>query len=162
LAEFICDTSPLQYLHQVGLIDILPALAGRIVVPPAVVAELAAGRARGLNVPDPTAETWIAVRAPASGPPIPSLVALGSGELEVLTLALETVDAVVILDDRLARQVAQVLGIPLTGTLGLLLDAKRAGLIAAVGPVLDSLQVLGFRIARQTRAAVLALAGETP
>jgi len=46
------------------------------------------------------------------------------------------------------------------GTLGLLLDAKRAGHITAVRPSLDRLQDLGFLLARQTRVAVLNLAGE--
>jgi len=46
------------------------------------------------------------------------------------------------------------------GTLGLLLDAKKAGLLASVGPVLDRLQSLGFRLDPRTRAAVLRLSGE--
>jgi predicted nucleic acid-binding protein len=162
LAESVCNTSPLQYLHQVGLINLLPALAGHILVPPAVVAELAVGRARGLNLPDPTAQSGFTVRAPRSRAPIPGTRSLGSGELEVLALALELASAVVILDDRLARQAAQSLGLAMTGTLGLLLDAKRTGLIAAVAPVLDQLQALGFRLAPRTRTAVLSLAGESP
>ena len=56
--------------------------------------------------------------------------------------------------------VAETLGIRLTGTLGLLLDAKRAGLVPAVGPLLDRLVALRFRVAAHTRAAVLKLAGE--
>ena len=66
------------------------------------------------------------------------------------------------MDDGLARRVAETLGIRLTGTLGLLLDAKRAGLVQALTPFLDQLQALGFRLASHTRAAVRRLAGETP
>lgn len=44
--------------------------------------------------------------------------------------------------------------------LGILLDAERAGLITAVSPLLDQLQALRFRVAPETRRAVLALAGE--
>jgi predicted nucleic acid-binding protein len=54
-------------------------------------------------------------------------------------LALEAREAIVVLDDALARQVAETLGLCLTGTLGLLLDAKRVGLIPKVSPVLDQL-----------------------
>jgi predicted nucleic acid-binding protein len=75
-------------------------------------------------------------------------------------LALELREAVVVLDDALGRRVAETLGLPLTGTLGLLLDAKRAGLVPAVAPLLDQLQALRFRLASHTRAAVLKLAGE--
>jgi hypothetical protein len=76
-------------------------------------------------------------------------------------LALESPDAVVVLDDLLARQAAEVLHLKLTGTLGLLLDAKQAGLIPAVSPLLDQLQALRFRLAPLTRTAVLKLAGES-
>ncbi len=62
-------------------------------------------------------------------------------------LALEAREAIVVLDDALARQVAETLGLCLTGTLGLLLDAKRVGLIPKVSPVLDQLQALRFRLA---------------
>ena len=75
-------------------------------------------------------------------------------------LALESLDAIVVLDDALAGQLAEALGLRLTGTLGLLLDAKRAGLVSAIAPLLDHLQALRFRVAPHTRAAVLELAGE--
>jgi hypothetical protein len=61
-------------------------------------------------------------------------------------LALEFPGATVILDDLLARRVAESLNLHLTGTLGLLLDAKQAGLISQVRPFLDQLQTLRFRI----------------
>ncbi|MGQ0593878.1 MAG: DUF3368 domain-containing protein [Gammaproteobacteria bacterium] len=85
---------------------------------------------------------------------------LGPGETEVLALALESQDPIVILDDALARQVASVLKLRLTGTLGLLVDAKRKGLVPSVAPLLNELQALGFRTAVHTRAAVLKRAGE--
>jgi predicted nucleic acid-binding protein len=80
----------------------------------------------------------------------------------VLALALECNDAIVILDDLLARRVAHSLGVRLTGTLGLLLDAKRAGLIARIEPALGTLQTLRFRLSPQIRAIVLGFAGEAP
>ena len=75
-------------------------------------------------------------------------------------LALENKEAVAVLDDGLARRVAEMLEIQLTGTLGLLLDAKKANLIPAIKPVLDQLEALRFRLADDTRVAVLRLAGE--
>ena len=75
-------------------------------------------------------------------------------------LALEMPGSVVFLDDALARRVAIAKGIPIKGTLGLLLDAKRAGHLLMVKPSLDRLQDLGFRLAQHTRDAVLKLAGE--
>ena len=161
MPEVISDTSPLQYLHQLGLLDLLPRLVGHITVPQAVVDELEAGRALGHNLPDVTSLGWASVRSPASTQQAAS-PDLGRGETEVLALALElpTGGAVVIIDDAKAREAAGRLGLNLTGTLGVLLDAKRAGLIVAVAPQLDNLYALGFRLAPHTRAAVLKLAGE--
>jgi len=160
LSEVICNTSPIQYLHQLELLRILHALAGQVIVPPAVVDELAEGRALGVNLPDLTALDWVTVRRPVSELAVPLVTDLGPGETEVLMLALESREAIVVLDDALARRVAETFGLRLTGTLGLLLDAKRAGLIPAVSPLLDQLQALRFRVAPHTRAAVLKLAGE--
>jgi predicted nucleic acid-binding protein len=91
---------------------------------------------------------------------LPLATDLGPGETQVLMLALEVPEAVAVLDDALARQVAEALNLKLTGTLGLLIDAKRAGLVSAVGPLLDQLQALRFHLAMHTRIAVLKLAGE--
>jgi predicted nucleic acid-binding protein len=143
-------------------LTILPALVGPVWIPPAVDAELAVGRSLGLDLPDPADWNWLTIR-PLTGTVVPSpFPGLGTGETEELALARECADPVVILDDLLARQAAQRVGIRLTGTLGLLLDAKRTGLIAAITPVLDTLQSLRFRLSPQTRALVLGLAGESP
>jgi uncharacterized protein len=160
LPDVICNTSPFQYLHQLDLLAILPALAGEVIVPPAVVNELAVGRAAGVSLPDLESLPWVKVRHPVGELALPLVNDLGPGETEVLMLALEMREAVVILDDGLARQVAESLAIRLTGTLGLLLDAKRKGLIPAVAPLLDQLHALRFRLSLATRAAVLRLAGE--
>jgi predicted nucleic acid-binding protein len=64
LPEVICNTSPLQYLHQIVQQKLLPKLVSRIVVPTAVAQELAEGRRRGLDLPIPEALAWIDLRAP--------------------------------------------------------------------------------------------------
>jgi len=133
---------------------------GELIVPPAVVEELKAGQEMGVELPEINDFPWIIVRPPESQKVIPLISYLGAGEASVLALALEIEDSIVILDDNLARQTAQSLHIPRTGTLGLLIDAKRAGIIKEVGPVLDQLEKLRFRITIPTRQIVLNLAGE--
>jgi predicted nucleic acid-binding protein len=163
LAEVISNTSPLQYLHQLGLLDLLPRLVGSIVVPPAVVHELEAGRALGLDLPDVTSLNWIVIRPPGEMEQQPIARDLGRGETEVLRLALGSEEeTILILDDGRAREEAKNLGLKLMGTLGVLLDAKRAGLLPSLEEQLDRLDELGFRLARHTRAAVLKIAGENP
>ena len=161
MPEVVCNTSPLQYLHQIGQLRILPALAGSIIVPISVQAELDAGIAKGLDLPKIENLNWIQIRAPISVKAASLITDLGPGESQVLMLALETPGSIALLDDGLARRVAIARGIPIKGTLGLLLDAKRAGHITVVKPSLDKLQDLRFRLAEPTRAAVLKLAGES-
>jgi predicted nucleic acid-binding protein len=162
LPEIISNTSPLQYLHQLGLLDVLPKLVTTVTVPPAVQDELTAGLKMGLNLPDLNSLDWIIVRRPSSSAALPMVTDLGAGEREVIALALETPDSVCVLDDALARQIASALQLRITGTLGILIDAKRTALIPAIRPQLDQLHNLGFRLAAHTRAAVLKMAGESP
>lgn len=160
MSDVICNTSPIQYLHQLQLLHILPTLAGRVIIPPAVVEELSQGRTSGINLPDVNVLKWVEIRRPVSELAVPLVTDLGQGETEVLMLGLEMRESVVVLDDDLARRVAETLGLHLTGTLGLLLDAKKAGLIPVIAPLLDQLQTFRFRVAPHTRAAVLKLAEE--
>lgn len=160
MPDIICDTSPIQYLYQLGLLHILPALSKRVVVPPTVVEEISVGLAYGVSLPDLKVLEWVQVRVPAGEPALPLVTDLGPGETEVLMLALESPNAVAVLDDALARRMAETIGLRFTGTLGLLLDAKQAGLIPEVSPLLEQLDALRFRLAPQTRVAVLKLAGE--
>ena len=89
MANAICDTSPLQYLHQIDPLDILPRLVGRILVPPADLDELSAGRSYGLSLPDPQTLDWVDVKASSSEAALALVTHLGPGEAAVLALALE-------------------------------------------------------------------------
>jgi uncharacterized protein len=160
LPEVISDTSPFQYLYQIGLLQILPALVERVVVPPAVDQELSIGRALGVNLPDLSKLGWVEIRSPSGRPTLPFAHDLGPGETETLMFALESPSSTALLDDALARRVAEILKIRFIGTLGLLLDAKHAGLVSALEPLLARLQALGFRLAPHTRLTILKLAGE--
>jgi uncharacterized protein len=91
---------------------------------------------------------------------LPLVSDLGAGEREVLALALEADQPLVVLDDALARRVARRLDLALTGTLGLLLKAKQAGRIDRLKPLLDRLEALNFRLDADTRLSVLRLASE--
>ena len=85
---------------------------------------------------------------------------LGKGEKEVLALAIEIPDFLALLDDGLARRYANLLGIKLTGTMGILLKAKQNGYLQRIEPILNQLELLKFRLDATTRTSVLKLAGE--
>lgn len=160
MAIIIADTSPLQYLFQLGLLDLLRELYGAVMVPEDVRDELLVGRSLGVDVPDPADFAWITLRPTTTHPAIETFEDLGAGERAALSLALELGDVVVILDDAAARAAAATLNISTTGTLGVLLLAKERGLVTSVANVLDALEQRGFRIAPALLTRVLAIAGE--
>lgn len=160
MPEVIANTSPLQYLFQVGLLDLLPQLYGQVRVPPAVRDELTRGLALGVPLPRLEHLPWVKVVEPVSRTLLPLASGLGAGELQVIALALDTPDHLALLDDRRARRFADLLGVVYTGTLGVLLKAKSAGLVGTLAPICDTLTRQGFRLSPDTRRGMLDLAGE--
>ncbi|MEI7939647.1 MAG: DUF3368 domain-containing protein [Verrucomicrobiota bacterium] len=69
-------------------------------------------------------------------------------------------EVLLLLDDRAGRTAAQKLAQPLTGLAGLLLLAKRQGLVTAVAPLLGTLRGLGYWVSDEVVAVVKNLAGE--
>ena len=153
----VADTSPLQYLHQAGLLDLLPRLYGHVLVPPAVAAEIDVGLCGGFDLPDLATLAWIEVRSPSG--PLPSHPDLHPGEQEAIALGLETGHRVLI-DDHAGRLYLNIHRHAILGTLGVLLEAKREGCVVLVDPHLDAIMELGFWMDDAVRRRVLAMAGE--
>jgi len=149
----IADASTLICLGWVDQLQILPALFGRILVPPAVATE--ATRCQS------ALPSWIDVREPGRSLDHRVVTAhLGAGETEVLCLGLELDGAWLILDDAKARALARALGLRILGTAAVLVEAKRAGLLALVRPTLDALLAKGFRLDRKVYDRILKAADE--
>ena len=85
---------------------------------------------------------------------------LGAGELETMALALENPSYVVLLDDALARRIAQAAGLTVWGTLKVLLEAKSQGLTESIYHIVNSLENVGMWISDDIKERVLMLAGE--
>jgi predicted nucleic acid-binding protein len=158
--EAISNTSPLLYLYRIDALEWLPALFDEIWVPSAVVDELSEGRRRGYDVPVPSGYAWLKVVDPTSVPSEWLSRDLGIGELSTMALALENPSRVVLLDDALAREVAQAAGLEVWGTLRILLEAKEQGITEAIKPTIDRLQSACMWVSEAIRRRVLALAGE--
>ena len=159
--EVVSDTSPIQYLHQAGCLDLLAALYGSIVIPEAVAEELAEGIKLGVSLPDLESIPWIQTQAAPHQVILPMVVDLGPGESEVLAMTADRPGTLALLDDGLARHFARRLEIRCTGTLGILLKAKQEGHLKTVSPTIQRLEELGFRLDSTTKATVLRLADET-
>lgn len=156
----ISNTSPLLYLHRVGGLDWLPRIYTEIWTPDAVADELAQGRSLGYDTPDLAGMPWLQVKHPQSALSHELAASPGPGERAAIALAQETSGRVLLLDDAAARDVASHLGLALSGTLGVILEAMRPGLIGSVTPVVDALQHAGMWISAAVRQRILALAGE--
>ncbi|HZF13600.1 MAG TPA: DUF3368 domain-containing protein [Thermoanaerobaculia bacterium] len=111
-----------------------------MVIPRAVSAELRTGLKRGFAVPDPDHLPWLHVQPIQDETLVPAVVDLGAGEAEVIALALSSAGSLLILDDALGRRLARLHKIRCTGTLGVLVKAKKAGLLPRLAPVLEALQ----------------------
>lgn len=159
--EVVSNTSPLLYLHQVGQLEILARLYGRVLIPPAVRAELDTGRHRGISVPDLDRFPWIESCGVPPELALPTLKDLGAGEAEVLALGRADPRRLLILDEEVARRAAEAAGLEFTGTLGVLLRAKEHGLLPAVAPVVEALTRTSMWLSSELIDLVLTLAGET-
>jgi predicted nucleic acid-binding protein len=135
----ISNTSPLLYLHQVGQLDLLLRLYDQVQIPPAVREELRAGAEQGVSVPDLGALEWLQVRPLRDTTLLPVVIDLGAGEAEAIALALANPGSLLILDDSLGRRIARLNSVTYTGTLGLLVKAKKEGLLSRVSPVIEAL-----------------------
>lgn len=155
------NTSPLLYLHLIQQLELLPQLYGRVTIPPAVESELAAGAARGVNVPQVSALPWLQVMPLASTVSIPIVMDLGRGEAEVIALGLENPNSRLILDDTLGRRIARLQKLQVTGTVGVVVKAKHAGYLPTVAPVIGALQKAGLWLSDAVVAEVLRQAGES-
>ena len=85
---------------------------------------------------------------------------LDAGEAAVLALAKEGRAKLVIIDEQKARKEAKRLGLPSTGIVGVLLEAKKRGLITEIKPLLNALQNNGIYLGKQIIADSLKTAGE--
>jgi predicted nucleic acid-binding protein len=111
VSEAITNTSPLVYLYRAGIVDWFPSLFTNIWTPQAVARELREGIRLGYDVPEPDSYPWLQLVEPRAIPSEWLTLDLGAGELAVMALALENPGRIVLLDDGLARRVAQAAGL---------------------------------------------------
>ena len=156
----VVDSTPIIALALVGKLDLLQRLYGQVVIPPAVQREVMAGGSGAAGRTELRQATWIRVIPLEDTRRAEMLSDLDRGEAEVIALAQELEADRVIIDERLARRHTRRLGLTLTGTLGVLLRAKRAGLISVIAPLVEQLLQGGIHLGDSVIAEALRLAGE--
>jgi predicted nucleic acid-binding protein len=140
----VLNASPLICLSKSGLADLLPALFREVLVPETVFQEVMAEGKTDFAAEWLSSQRWI---CRLSDIPIDSRVAawdLGEGESAVLSFALRNEDCWAVMDDREARRCAKSLKGRFIGTLGVIVHAKKRGIIKSVRENLKKLQEAGL------------------
>ena len=161
MRRVIVNTTPIIVLAEIGKLELLKELYGEITIPTAVYNEVLEKKdAASLQLEK--ASGWIHVEIINSPESYAMYKAkLHAGEVEVMILAQQDPKAdLLIIDDNAAKKTAKFLGLTVTGTMGVLLRAKREGLIDKVAPLLDKIRENGFYLSEKVVDMVLTQAGE--
>lgn len=157
----VADSGPLIALARLDLLRLLQSQFDSVVIPEVVMRECTAETQR------PGARAILAARAAgileavavADAERFAMAHLLDPGEAAALLLAQERACPALV-DERRGRRVAERLGIPLVGTLGVLLAARRAGLVPALAPLLEALVAFGYRLPPDLIRETLRRSGE--
>ena len=152
--DAVINASPLILLNKIGRLYLLNELFDSIFIPNSVLREIDPVNASelkvglsGLSFIPLEVSNVIAVRG--------LLGRLHIGEVEVMVGAIEKSVSTVILDDNAARNKAKQLGLEVTGTVGILLRARRLGLISDIGPELNKLISVGMYLSDELIMKIL-------
>jgi predicted nucleic acid-binding protein len=143
----VSDTTPLNYLVLIDQVDVLEKLYGTVAIPSAVLRELQSPSTPRIvknwitQLPD-----WLSVKPVSPLKPPPQR--LHRGEYEAMLLADELKADVLLIDEKAGRAEATRRGIPVTGTLGALLNGAQRGWVKFPDAVRD-LRSSGFRLSSQ-------------
>ena len=150
----VSDTSPLTALLTIGQAEILTVLFKEVVIPPAVQAELLRTHQ--------TLPQWLRVEAVNNAAEVlrfAQMVPLG--EAEAIELARQLRADRLLIDDRKGRRLATRESVPVIGLVGVILLARRKGLVASVREMLQRLDSeAGIYLDAKTREDALRSVGE--
>jgi uncharacterized protein len=140
----ISDTSPITNLIQVGGLDILEKVFGKIIIAQTVYDELCQIKHQKTIV---DSQLWISVLAAENRVILAELQEkLDKGEAESILLAVEMNADYLVIDEIKGRTIAENMGVKIVGLLGTLIKAKEKGILEEVKPIIDDLTKIGFRI----------------
>jgi predicted nucleic acid-binding protein len=161
----VSDTSPITNLAAIGQLDLLRQLYSRVIIPEAVYNEMV-----HINKIVPGAVkvktlSWIQTQTVINSLQVTEIQennqSIHLGEAEAIILSLEMKADLLLMDERRGRIVATNYGINITGLLGVLIQAKKQGLIPAIKPLIDQLITqANFRVNPQLYTVVLQASNE--
>jgi predicted nucleic acid-binding protein len=158
----VSDTSAISNLAVVNHLWLLEKIYENVIIPEVVASELIAASNPDISVILQLG--WIQTRPLVNAQLAEQLQTergLDAGEAHAIALALDLKADDLLIDERLGRQEAIRLGLPIIGILGILLIGKQKNLISQVQPIVDNLiNKAGFRVSSQLYQRVLILAQE--
>ena len=137
--RWVVNASPIILLGKAERVDLLPQLADEVVVAKGVVREIETKADGRRTLARLFEHERVRVEVVESVPSEVSVWSLGSGESEVLALARAHSPCRAVLDDLEARRCAKSFDLPVIGTFGVVLRAKRLGLLVKARPVVEEL-----------------------
>ena len=160
-AIIIADAGQLIALAKIDQLTLLPALFAEVHIPAYVLQEAAGNILMpGAAAVRAFADAHATIHEDSVDPVVQRLcVEIDAGEAQAIALA-QLLSCGVLMDDLLGRGVAKRLRLPVIGVLGVLLQGKRAGHIAAIRPSLDALLLARYRVSDTLIAEVLKQAKE--
>lgn len=157
----VANATPLIGLSKVGLLKLLKELYEEIYVAESVYKEVVIKGSEKSGAEDVKKAKWIKKESVKNMAIVRALeVELGPGEAQTITLSIQLLANLTILDELLAREVAKYMGLQVKGTLGILSEAKRKGLIKKIRPYMDELKRVDFWIDDELYNHVLRKEGE--
>lgn len=158
----VSNTTPLIALAWIEQLDLLPTLFGVVYIPQAVHRELHRNPDK-IGSAELMAASWLRVQGVENTLAVEMLAdELDTGESEAIVLAHEVKAGLLLMDERRGRRRAAAGGMAIVGTLGILIEARKRGLVGPLQPLLDRLRELPFRMSETLYHDVLRQVGERP
>jgi predicted nucleic acid-binding protein len=155
--RIVIDTGPLISLAAGGVLHLLRDLPHDFLVPEEVRLEIETGERVGRARVDLSGVKIVESSVPVDAV---TMSLLGRGEAAVIHYALHHEVGIVCIDEKKGRRIARAVDLEVVGTLGLLLEAKKLGLLEAIAPIVERLRVFGIWFDRQLLERVLTFTQE--
>ena len=160
MPKVVSNTTPIISLLKNGKLEILKDLYDEIYIPQEVFNEIEAGKHKKYYLNLLTFE-WIKIEQIQDRKSISYFLDLDKGEAEAIVLATESEADLILLDESLGRFHAKHAGLRVTGTIGILVKAKKQGLISELKPLILELKDKGVWLSESLIERILELANKT-